>query len=124
MPQIDYRRLGASGLEVSSLCLGTMNFGSRTDAATAQQIIDAAFDAGVNFIDTADTYGEGSSERIVGAAVKARRRHWILATKAGNVLTRRPYDGGLSRRWLLAACDDVRSRLARRTRLRPGRFGV
>jgi aryl-alcohol dehydrogenase-like predicted oxidoreductase len=111
MPPIDYRRLGASGLEVSSLCLGTMNFGSRTDAATAQRIIDSAYDAGINFVDTADTYAEGASERIVGAVVKARRRHWIVATKAGNVLTRRPYDGGLSRRWLLAACDDSLGRL-------------
>ena len=49
-----YRRLGDSGLEVSVLCLGTMMFGDRTDAATAQRIIDSAFDAGVNFIDTAD----------------------------------------------------------------------
>ena len=111
MTPIDFLRLGASGLEVSPLCLGTMNFGTRTDATTAQQIIDAAFDAGINFIDTADTYGQGASERIVGAAIKARRRHWILATKAGNVLTRRPHDGGLSRRWLLAACDDSLQRL-------------
>jgi aryl-alcohol dehydrogenase-like predicted oxidoreductase len=111
MPTADYRRLGASGLEVSPLCLGTMNFGSRTDAATAQQIIDSAFDAGVNFIDTADAYGEGESERIVGQAIRARRRHWILATKVGNVLTTSPHDGGLSRRWLLAACDDSLGRL-------------
>ena len=111
MPPIDYRRLGSSGLEVSPLCLGTMNFGTRTDAATARRIIDAAFDAGINFIDTADAYGDGESERIVGQAIRPQRRHWILATKAGNVLTRRPHDGGLSRRWLLAACDDSLARL-------------
>ena len=111
MIPVGYRRLGASGLEVSSLCLGTMNFGTRTDAAAARRIIDSAFDLGVNFIDTADAYGDGESERIVGAAIAARRRHWILATKAGNVLTRRPHDGGLSRRWLLAACDDSLGRL-------------
>ncbi|MBK7791780.1 MAG: aldo/keto reductase [Betaproteobacteria bacterium] len=111
MNPTDYRRLGSSGLEVSPLCLGTMNFGTRTDAATAQRIIGAAFDAGVNFIDTADAYGNGESERIVGQAIRAQRRHWVLATKAGNVLTRRPHDGGLSRRWLLAACDDSLARL-------------
>ena len=71
---MEYRRLGNSGLEVSPLCLGTMMFGDRTDAATAQRIIDAARDAGVNFIDTADVYTKGASERIVGAAIKAHRR--------------------------------------------------
>ena len=108
---MDCSRLGRSGLEVSPLCLGTMNFGTRTDAATSRRIIDAAFDAGVNFIDTADAYGDGESERIVGQAIRAERRHWILATKAGNVLTRRPRDGGLSRRWLQYACDDSLARL-------------
>jgi aryl-alcohol dehydrogenase-like predicted oxidoreductase len=111
MPPTGYRRLGSSGLEVSPLCLGTMNFGTRTDAATSQRIIGAAFDVGVNFIDTADAYGDGESERIVGQAIRAQRRHWILATKAGNVLTRRPHDGGLSRRWLINACDDSLARL-------------
>ena len=78
-----YRRLGDSGLEVSEICLGTMMFGDRTDAATAQRIIDSAFDAGVNFIDTADVYVKGASEKIVGAAIAANRRRWILATKVG-----------------------------------------
>jgi aryl-alcohol dehydrogenase-like predicted oxidoreductase len=109
--ETSYRRLGASGLEVSPVCLGTMYFGDRTDAATAQRMIDSARAAGINFIDTADAYCKGESERIVGRAIKAQRRHWILATKAGNVLTRWPLDGGLSRRWLLAACEDSLGRL-------------
>ncbi len=108
---MEYCRLGASGIEVSPLCLGTMTFGDRTDAAEAQRIVDAAFDAGINFIDTADNYGNGVSERIVGAAIKATRQRWILATKAGNVMTAKPHDGGLSRRWLLRACDDSLARL-------------
>ena len=66
---MEYRRLGDSGLEVSAVCLGTMTFGDRTDAAEAQRIVDAAFDAGVNFIDTADAYSKGGSERVVGAAI-------------------------------------------------------
>lgn len=55
---MEYRRLGASGLQVSKLCLGAMMFGERTDAATAARIVRSAFDAGVNFIDTADTYDQ------------------------------------------------------------------
>ncbi len=109
--EMEYRRLGASGIEVSPLCLGTMTFGDTTDAAEAQRIVDAAFDAGINFIDTADNYGNGASETIVGAAIKANRQRWILATKVGNVLTAKPHDGGLSRRWILRACDDSLARL-------------
>ena len=107
-----YRRLGDSGLEVSTVCLGTMMFGDRTDATEARRIIDDAYAAGVNFIDTADVYANGASEKVVGAAIGANRRRWILATKAGNPVTKKPHDGGLSRRWLLAACDDSLARLA------------
>jgi aryl-alcohol dehydrogenase-like predicted oxidoreductase len=109
---MDYIRLGDSGLRVSPLCLGTMMFGDRTDAATSARIIGSAHDAGVNFIDTADVYTKGASERIVGPAIKGQRREWILATKCGNVMTQKPHDGGLSRRWVLAACDDSLARLA------------
>ena len=112
MPSIEYRRLGSSGLEVSTLCVGTMMFGDRTDAATAQKIIASAFDAGVNFIDTADVYANGASETIVGPAIAANRRRWILATKVGNVMTSMPQDGGLSRRWIVQACEDSLKRLA------------
>ncbi|HZQ62078.1 MAG TPA: aldo/keto reductase [Casimicrobiaceae bacterium] len=108
---MQYRRLGRSGLEVAPLCLGTMMFGDRTDAATSARIIGAAQDAGINFIDTADKYAEGESERIVGPAIRAKRRTWILATKVGNPMTGRPHDGGSSRRWILQACDDSLARL-------------
>jgi aryl-alcohol dehydrogenase-like predicted oxidoreductase len=109
------RRLGASGLEVSIVCLGTMMFGDRTDAAGANEIVAHAFDAGVNFIDTADAYADGASERIVGAAVRAHRDRWIVATKAGSALPAiagAPHTGGLSRRWLVQACDASLARLA------------
>ena len=109
---MEYVRLGASGLLVSPLCVGTMMFGDRTDAAESTRIVHAARDAGVNFIDTADAYAKTDSERIVGAAIRGERRRWILATKVGNVLTAKPVDGGLSRRWVLAACDDSLARLA------------
>ncbi|HEX9302649.1 MAG TPA: aldo/keto reductase, partial [Casimicrobiaceae bacterium] len=106
---MEYKRLGASGLEVSPVCLGTMMFGDRTDAAEAQRIVDAAFASGINFVDTADVYGK--SEEIVGAAIKSQRKRWILATKVGNVLAEKPHDGGLSRRWVLQACADSLVRL-------------
>jgi aryl-alcohol dehydrogenase (NADP+) len=109
---MQFRRLGDSGLEVSEICLGTMMFGDRTDAATSQRIIASAFDAGVNFIDTADVYVKGASESIVGPAIAANRRRWILATKVGNVMTEAPHDGGLSRRWVMQACEDSLKRLA------------
>ena len=108
---MEYQQLGGSGLWVSPICLGTMMFGDRTDAATSQRIIAAALDAGVNFIDTADVYSKGGAERIVGPAIKTHRRHWILATKVGNVMTAKPHDGGSSRRWVSAACDDSLARL-------------
>jgi len=110
-----FRRLGSSGLEVSIVCLGTMLFGDRTDAAVAKEIVAHAFDAGVNFIDTADAYADGASERMVGQAVRAHRDRWIIATKAGNVLptiAAAPHTGGLSRRWLVQACDASLARLA------------
>jgi aryl-alcohol dehydrogenase-like predicted oxidoreductase len=109
---MDFRRLGDSGLEVSVVCLGTMMFGDRTDAPTAQKMSASALDAGVNFIDTADVYAKGASESIVGRAIAGNRSRWILATKVGNVMTTKPHDGGLSRRWIVQACEDSLKRLA------------
>jgi aryl-alcohol dehydrogenase-like predicted oxidoreductase len=107
-----FRRLGESGLDVSVLCLGTMTFGDRTDAPTAGRIVASAFDAGVNFIDTADNYSKGASEAIVGPAIAANRHRWILATKVGNVITQKPHDGGLSRRWIMQGCEASLKRLS------------
>src|SRR5690348_462268 len=106
---MEYRRLGRSGLEVSIVCLGTMMFGDRTDAREANDIVAAAQEAGVNFIDTADVYANGASEIMTGAAIGAKRDRWIVATKVGNVMpgdaNRPPFTGGSSRRWILAGCD-------------------
>jgi aryl-alcohol dehydrogenase (NADP+) len=77
---MQYRKLGATGVKVSPLCLGTMMFGGETDEAHSCQIIDHAFDAGINFIDTADAYAGGRSEEIVGRAIASRRDEWVLAT--------------------------------------------
>ena len=108
---MNYHRLGRSGLEVSPLCLGTMMFGDRTEADAANDIIAHAADAGINFIDTADAYSKGVSESIVGPAMRAQRDRWILATKVGNVMREAPHDGGLSRRWIIAACEGSLKRL-------------
>lgn len=112
---MEYRRLGRSGLEVSTLCLGTMMFGDRTPETEATEIVAHAFDAGVNFIDTADVYADGRSESITGAAIRGNRERWILATKVANVIggaaNARPHTGGLSRRWIFQACDASLRRL-------------
>jgi aryl-alcohol dehydrogenase-like predicted oxidoreductase len=68
---MEYRQLGRSGLKVSGLCLGAMTFGDRTDEAQAKRIVAAAQDVGCNFIDTADQYAKGESERITGNAIRA-----------------------------------------------------
>ena len=65
-----YRRLGRTGLKVSEICLGTMTFGHGTDEQEAARIVDLAFDAGVNFFDTANSYANSASETIVGRVLK------------------------------------------------------
>jgi aryl-alcohol dehydrogenase (NADP+) len=108
---MDTRTLGRSGLRVAPLCLGTMNFGGPTDAGTANRIIARAREAGVNFIDTADAYTGGKSEEITGAAIKAERHRWVLATKLANPIGDGPNGGGLSRKWVMQAAEASLKRL-------------
>jgi aryl-alcohol dehydrogenase (NADP+) len=108
---MQYRQLGRSGLKVSPLCLGTMMFGGPTDEATSKRIVDKAHDAGINFIDTADAYSNGTSEEVVGRAIAAQRKHWVLATKLANPMGKDPNRVGLSRRWVFDACDESLKRL-------------
>ena len=75
---MDYRRLGSSGLKVSSICLGAMNFGDQTTAAVAARIVASAYDAGINFIDTADSCARSESERIVARLIANQRDRWVL----------------------------------------------
>lgn len=109
---MEHRYLGRSGLKVSPLCLGTMMFGDRTDLKEAQRITGSARDAGVNYIDTADQYAKGESERIVGQLLADDRHKWVLATKVGNQMGDGPNEVGLSRKWILQACDASLRRLA------------
>jgi aryl-alcohol dehydrogenase-like predicted oxidoreductase len=106
-----YLPLGASGLKVSRLWLGTMMFGDQTDAAEAANIVAASFDAGLNAIDTADVYANGESERITGRLIAPNREHWVLATKLGNPVGTGPNQRGLSRRHMVAAVDASLQRL-------------
>ncbi len=109
---MEYRKLGASGLKVSPVCLGTMMFGDRTDAAEAGRIVGSARAAGINFIDTADVYAKGESERVVGKLIAGEREQWVLATKVGNAMGKGPNDSGLSRGWMMRAIDASLRRLA------------
>ncbi|GII60953.1 aldo/keto reductase [Sphaerisporangium krabiense] len=109
---MQYRTLGRTGVQVSSLVLGAMNFGAigRTTQDEATAIVDAALEAGVNLIDTADRYGDGESEVIVGKAIAGRRDDIVLATKAGMPMGGRNHQGS-SRRWLVTELDASLRRL-------------
>jgi aryl-alcohol dehydrogenase-like predicted oxidoreductase len=108
---MEYRTLGASGVKVSPICLGTMMFGKRTELAEAGRIVDSARDAGINFIDTAGTYAGGDSERMVGELIRPDRDRWVLGTKVGNPVGTDPNQRGLSRRWIMRAIHDSLRRL-------------
>ncbi len=103
--------LGASGLKVTRLWLGTMMFGDQTDETEAGRIVAAARDAGVNAIDTADAYAGGESERITGRLIAGDRERWVLATKLANPTSADPNDRGLSRRHMIRAVDASLKRL-------------
>lgn len=110
---MEYRSLGASGVKVSPLCLGTMNFGGPTPEAEAIEMINEALEAGINFIDTADVYNGGESERVVGRALQenGRRDQVVLATKVYNPTGEDPNDQDLSRYHIIKACEDSLRRL-------------
>ncbi len=103
MTEMPTRTLGRDGPVVSRLCLGTMMFGDRTDEGEAAEMVAAFAEAGGSFIDTADVYADGASERIVGRALARDRDRWTLATKAGNPMPGRPGSGGLSAPWIAEA---------------------
>ena len=109
---MDYRFLGKSGLKVSPICLGTMMFGDRTDAAEAGRIVASARDAGVNFVDTADVYAKGESEKITGKLIASDRDRWVLATKVANPMGEDPNRRGTGRKWVMRAIDESLERLA------------
>jgi aryl-alcohol dehydrogenase-like predicted oxidoreductase len=120
---MEYKHLGRTGLKVSRLCLGTMNFGELTDAATSFQIMDEALEAGINYLDTADVYGGpnspdmekgyGISEEYIGRwlAQGGRRDRIVLATKVYQPMETGPNDRHLSAYHIRKACEDSLRRL-------------
>ena len=113
------RYLGKSGLKVSELCLGTMTFGTvgkfaeigNVSREEAKEIVNLAFDEGINFFDTADAYSGGVSEEILGQALGAKRKDAVICTKTRFKTGTRPNDEGLSRHRIIDACNNSLKRL-------------
>jgi aryl-alcohol dehydrogenase-like predicted oxidoreductase len=118
---MEYRNLGRTGLKVSPLCMGTMQFGWSADEPSSFKILSAAVDAGINFIDTADVYSRwvpgnpgGVSEKIIGRWIKQTgipREKLVIATKVRGRMGEGPNDEGLSRAHIIHAVDKSLERL-------------
>jgi aryl-alcohol dehydrogenase-like predicted oxidoreductase len=111
---VEYRSLGRTGMQVSRLCLGTMMFGAQgnVDHDECVRIIRHAVDSGINFIDTADVYNAGESERIVGKALAGgQREDVVLATKVHDAMAENPNMRGNSRRWIMTEVENSLRRL-------------
>ncbi|MBU1678052.1 MAG: aldo/keto reductase, partial [Bacteroidetes bacterium] len=114
---MEYTRLGRSGLKVSRLCLGTMNFGALTDEKESFKIMDRSLDEGINFFDTANVYGdkmgEGITEKIIGSWLEQgdRREKIVLATKVYGQMGNGVNDRYLSAYHIRKACEDSLARL-------------
>lgn len=119
MIDMEYRRLGNTGLKVSELCMGTMTFGWSVDEPTTHAILDRAYEAGINFLDTADVYSfwaenndGGVAESWIGSWLKGKdRRQVIIATKARGRMWEGPNGEGLSRGHIMQAVEDSLRRL-------------
>ncbi len=110
---MQYRTLGRTGVQVSTLALGAMNFGAigRTSQDDATAIVHAAIEGGISLIDTADIYSAGESEKMVGKAIAGRREDIVLATKATMPMGDDRNHQGASRRWLITGLDNSLRRL-------------
>ncbi|MGH3148438.1 MAG: aldo/keto reductase, partial [Rubrobacter sp.] len=108
---MEYRRLGDTRLMVSELCLGCMTFGREADEEDSRGLVGRFLEAGGNFIDTADVYSEGVSEKITGRAIEGVRDEVVLATKVRFPMGSGPNDVGLSRKHVVQGCEDSLRRL-------------
>ena len=110
---MEYRTLGQTGVQVSPLALGTANFGDPCSESESRAILAHAMEAGINFIDTADSYGDGESERFIGRALaeSGRRADVLLATKGGWRVGPGPNDFGNTRLHITRACEESLRRL-------------
>lgn len=111
LPGMEQRPLGSGGPYVSATGLGTNNFGRKLDDRAAGAVLDAGLDAGITFIDTADIYADGESERILGRLLGARRNEVFIATKFGIQMGDDPTHGGATRRWITQAVEGSLERL-------------
>lgn len=113
---MEYRKLGRTGVEVSSLCLGCMNFGGRTDLETSCKMIASAVEHGVNFLDTANVYSRGESEKVTGEAIQrmGNRDEIVLASKVHGRMKdgeHQPNRYGNHRRMIIEECHNSLKRL-------------
>ena len=117
---MEYVRLGNTGLKVSRICLGTMTYGKPTDRwpwalneDESRPFLKKALELGINFFDTADMYSYGTSEEVVGSALKdfAKRDEVVIATKVYQPMSADPNDGGLSRKHIMSSIDNSLRRL-------------
>ena len=110
---MEYRKLGRSGVLVSPLCLGAMNFGGSTSEADSFAIMQRAVEGGINFFDTANVYNQGESERITGKFLKDNhvREQVVLATKVFSRVGEQPNEAGATRYHIVKACEDSLRRL-------------
>ncbi len=113
---MEYRSVGRAGCMVSPLCLGTMLFGGDIPADEAYDIVDRAIDAGINVIDTANVYHSGTSEQVLGQALKrnGERDHVVFATKVHGVMDRDDPNGrGNHRQHIIRQCEAPLQRIER-----------
>lgn len=112
---MQYKKLGRTGMKVSPICLGTMTLGTQVGETESIKLIKSALSAGVNFLDTADAYpnpnAPGTSEEIVGKAIKGERHSVVVATKVQSPMGPGPNDEGLSRKHIMKAVEDSLRRL-------------
>lgn len=108
---MQYRQLGRSGLTVSAYGLGCIQFGRKVDFETAHAIVEEALEAGVTYLDTANSYGQGESERMLGEILGSRRQRVVISTKFGSRRLRRADNALASRRGIRMAVEESLARL-------------
>lgn len=108
---MNYHYFGKTGVQVSEICLGTMTFGNEANETVSQKLMDIAFDAGINFFDTADIYNKGDSESIIGSWMGSRREEIVLATKTHYPTGAGLNDKGSSRRHIMLGVEASLQRL-------------
>ncbi len=108
---MDYCQLNRTDLRVSRLCLGTMTFGQQVDQAGVARMVDVCIDAGINFVDTANIYGRGRAETMLGMAMRGKRDKLVVASKVQQKMGDGPDESGLSKPAIFRAIEDSLRRL-------------